>query len=60
MIKIKSGDKNRNNVVGIKIPPSLRHKQIYNKQHKCLYCHTMQSKLARHLTRKHSAEEEVS
>lgn len=46
--------------IGINLPVSLRRQNIYNKQHKCFYCKDMQSKLARHLQRKHSTEDEVS
>lgn len=46
-------------LVGIKLPLSFRKNKIYDKKYKCLYCNGMQSKLARHLQRKHAEEEEV-
>lgn len=38
---------------------SLRSEQKYDKRFKCLYCGNMETKLARHLERKHSSEELV-
>jgi hypothetical protein len=42
------------------LPNSLRGKKKYDKQFKCLYCNCFETKLARHLERKHKAESAVS